>query len=664
MYENATVLFVPAMAILVVVLQFICMGGASRTQPKRGIIAGLTAAIAVLFILWRGKGLIAAIHNGGESVMLYFSSVIDILCLLDFLIFVLLLSRFRDRTRDAQRFAAVLATVNPRSLPHVDVWIATYNEGWDILEKVLVGATGLDWPPDRLHIYVLDDGRREWLAEHCATFGVNYITRPDNKDRKAGNHNNALARTSSPFILSLDADFIVFPRAIRRMIGFFSDPKVAIVQSPQVFRNPEPFRNNLMLQQQLPDDLDMFYKVMQPGRDGWNAAFYCGTSAMLRREALTSTGGFATESDIEDQITSMKLYQHGWQTIYLAEQLSVGLAPESVASFHDQRNRWCRGSLQILFTKHGPFARGFTLAQRLLFSQSYWFLGALTPIWYALLPGMVWILGPRIFADAPLDEVVAMPVLLLAGIWTMLLTLGERTWLPVISPACQLFIAIEMLPTAVASMLKPWGRPLIPISPVTAKGGGAIRRKIDWLSFVVLLCMVLFTIMAITFAALGPRAATIGIAETVIALSWTAYAMTVIGIALLTCVELPYVRAEQRVPLSDDIVVEAGGKSFPGVLENLSVSGAGLWLNAPSPLLRGAALTVHLRGLPPLTARLVRADAMGQQLGLAFGELGPAERRVLTERVYLGPESKPEPVNVRGIPILQGLARRFLRRDI
>ena len=664
MYENASVLFVPAMAIGVVLSQILCAVGDPRSQPRRALIAAVTGALAVIFILWRLKGLHTAIHNGGGSVWLYVSSVIDILCLLDFMIFILLLSRFRDRRRQAERFATALSMVNQRTLPHVDVWIATYNEEWTILEKVLVGAASLDWPEDRLHVYILDDGRRPWLEERCAALGVRYLTRPDNTDRKAGNHNNALAHTSSPFILSLDADFVIFPRAIRHMVGFFSDPAVGIVQSPQVFRNPEPFRNNLLMQRELPDDLDMFYKIMQPGRDAWNAAFYCGTSAMLRRDALVQAGGFATQSDIEDQITSMKLYQKGWTTVYLAEQLSVGLAPESVASFHDQRNRWCRGSLQILFTPHGPFAHGFSVVQRLLFSQTYWLMGAVTPLWYVVLPALVWLLGPRIFADAPPDEIIAMPVLLLAGIWTMLLTLGERTWLPIISPACQLFMAVEMLPTALASLLKPYGKPLIAISPVTAKGTGAIHRRVDWLTFSVLLAIILGTIAAVLFASFGPRADTIGGWEMVAALMWTVYVLAVLSIALLTCFELPYIRAEQRVPVHETMTVEHKGRVLAGIVENLSVSGVMVRLDAPSPFAIGDALTFNLAGLPPLSAHVARAGESGRDIGLVFAALNDDSRPPLIRRVYLGPEAKVYPVNVRGIPVLRALLHRFMRRDL
>ena len=159
---------------------------------------------------------------------------------------------------------------------------------------------------------MLDDGRRAWLRDLCEAHGVRYVTRPDNRDRKAGNHNHALTVSTAPFIVSMDADFVPFPNFIYRTIGFFRDPTVAVVQTPQCFYNADPLRKNLGLVKYLPDELAFFYRVMQPGRDAWDAAFYCGSAALLRRQALLDIGGFVTVTDIEDQATAVKLLSQGY----------------------------------------------------------------------------------------------------------------------------------------------------------------------------------------------------------------------------------------------------------------------------------------------------------------------------------------------------------------
>jgi hypothetical protein len=127
----------------------------------------------------------------------------------------------------------------------------------------------------------------------------------------------------------MDADFMPFPNFIYRTLGFFRDPAVAIVQTPQEFYNAEPRRKNLGLAPYLPDEQDFFYRVIQPGPDVWDAAFYCGSAAMIRRQAILEIGGFVTATAVEDQATAVKLLSKGYKTRYLNEPLSVGLATES-----------------------------------------------------------------------------------------------------------------------------------------------------------------------------------------------------------------------------------------------------------------------------------------------------------------------------------------------
>jgi len=220
------------------------------------------------------------------------------------------------------------------------------------------------------------------------------------------------------------------------------------------------------------------------------------------------------------------------------------------------------------------------------------------------------------------------------------------------------------LPTAIGSLLKPYGKPLIRILPVTAKGSGAIRRRIDWLSFSVLLLIIFGTIAAVLVAAFGPRADAIGVWERIAALFWTLYMLSICGIALLTCFELPYQRNEQRVPVHDRVTVLGAGIARAGILANLSVSGAMVRLETPARLVLGQTLTLNLASVPPLRARVARVAGEGSLIGLAFEPMEDAVRQSLTRRVYLGPEAKPEPVNVRSIPVLLALVRRFWRVDI
>ncbi|MBO3664820.1 glycosyltransferase [Microbacterium sp. NEAU-LLB] len=167
----------------------------------------------------------------------------------------------------------------------VDVFITTYNEPIELVAATARAAKAIDWP----HLtWILDDGARPEMRAVADELGVGYITRSadwDGKTRhaKAGNLNNALFQTSGEFLLILDADQIPEPQIVSKMLGWFEDPQVALVQSPQWF-------SNVTDSDPLGSQAPLFYGPVQQGKDGWNAAFFCGSNAMLRREALMQLG--------------------------------------------------------------------------------------------------------------------------------------------------------------------------------------------------------------------------------------------------------------------------------------------------------------------------------------------------------------------------------------
>ena len=112
----------------------------------------------------------------------------------------------------------------PEELPSVDVYIPTYNEPMEVLEKTITGVLCLDYP--NFKAWVLDDGRRPWVKAFCEAKGVGYLTRPDNTHAKAGNINHALTKTSADFVAIFDADFIPQRNFLMRTVGFFADPGI------------------------------------------------------------------------------------------------------------------------------------------------------------------------------------------------------------------------------------------------------------------------------------------------------------------------------------------------------------------------------------------------------------------------------------------------------
>lgn len=176
----------------------------------------------------------------------------------------------------------------------VDVFITTYNEPLDLVMETALAAQRIRFPHNT---WILDDGARDELRGLAEEHGLGYLTRSaDWADRprhaKAGNLNNALMTTSGEFLLILDADQIPEPEILDRTLGYFRNPKVALVQTPQYF-------SNVPADDPLGSQAPLFYGPIQQGKDGWNAAFFCGSNAILRREALMQLGlaGYVREVD-------------------------------------------------------------------------------------------------------------------------------------------------------------------------------------------------------------------------------------------------------------------------------------------------------------------------------------------------------------------------------
>lgn len=611
-------------------------------QPNEHRLARLmlctTVALTVLIYLdWR-SGLVwharpEEVH--GEGWVWYFY-IFEFVAFAEFGLMLFQISCMTDRLPQSNKYERHLRGMDPELLPHVDVWVATYNEQPSILEKTIIGATNLDWPKNRLHIYVLDDGRREWLRQMCAEHGVNYITRPNNKDRKAGNHNHALTISDSPFIVSMDADFVPSPKFIYRTIGFFEDPAVAVVQTPQCFYNAEPMRKNLGMVPYLPDELDFFYRVMQPCRDAWDAAFYCGSAAILRRLAIVDIGGFVTVTDIEDQATAVKLLSRGYKTRYLNEQLSVGLAAESNAVLHDQRNRWCRGSLQILFTDFGPLSwNGPRFIHRLLFLQTHWVMSSVTPLTYLLCPILFLWFGWNAFPAAHPTDILLIPVLTSITIITAVLWLSHRNFVPFFWHGLQLFMAFELLLNSFASLVKPFGKPLLKIHPVTPKGAAATGKRIDFKTLTCLLTVVVVVILGLFHAADSDRLGGQSLEMSTLLL-WITYMMVIVLIAALICFEPMYHRSNERFNLGGEAcVLHFGEVAWPAKIMNVSLSGARLQLQDTSVVNLGRHLDMDfvLRNQCRIGCTVVYITD-NKEIAVKFNPLEESVRQALIRDLY------------------------------
>lgn len=275
--------------------------------------------------------------------------------------------------------------------PTVDVFVPTYNEPLSIVSTTILAAQAIDWPQSKLNIYLLDDGNRESFKKFAQEAGVHYLTRTENTHAKAGNLNAALARSKSEYVAIFDCDHIPTRSFLQVTMGWFlKDHKLAVMQTPHYFFSPDPIERNLKVHGHIPNEGELFYGVVQEGNDHWNASFFCGSCAVLKRSALMEIGGIAVETVTEDAHTALKLSRKGYNLGYISVPLAAGLATESLNAHVNQRIRWARGMAQIFRIDNPFFGKGLKLAQRLCYAT------AMLGFFYSV-PRLIFLIAPMAY---------------------------------------------------------------------------------------------------------------------------------------------------------------------------------------------------------------------------------------------------------------------------
>jgi cellulose synthase (UDP-forming) len=244
------------------------------------------------------------------------------------------------------------------------VLIPTYNESLEVLLPTVAAAVSAELPHQT---WVLDDGDRPEVARLAAALGARYLARPEHDHAKAGNVNHALQYIDADIVVLLDADHVASRDLLRNTLGYFDDPLVALVQTPQDFYNDDSFEHHRSRGGRVArrySEQEMFYRGLQPGRNRFNAAFMCGTGAVVRVQALREVGGLAVETVTEDIHTTIRMHRAGWKTRYHNEVLARGLAAANAAQYMEQRVRWGTGAMQVLRRENPAFVSGLTFMQR------------------------------------------------------------------------------------------------------------------------------------------------------------------------------------------------------------------------------------------------------------------------------------------------------------
>lgn len=569
---------------LLLALFVIRLAGGSLTGRTIFLMVGVFIVLRYLF--WRTTQTLEFFDwvSFGAAMTLYLAEVYGIL--------IFLLGIFVN-IRPFQRDPVGLPPED--QLPTVDVFIPSYDESEEILEVTAIAAQQMDYPADKLSIYLLDDGgtdqkcrsgseeqrraasdRREKLAALCQRLGITYLTRERNEKAKAGNINEAMKKTHGEVIAIFDADHVPTRDFLQHTVGYFrKDPKLFLVQTPHFFVNPDPIEKNLGTFESAPSENEMFYRVVQPGLDYWNASFFCGSGALLRRKHLEEVGGVCGDSITEDAETALSLHAKGYRSAFVSKPLLSGLAPETMGGFIAQRIRWATGMIQIFILKNPIFKRGLTLPQRICYTNScsFWFF-PFARLVFLIAPIFFLVFGLRIYATN-WQSFTAYAIPHLVAVLAVSSYLYGRHRRAFVSELYELIQSVYCIPAIIKTVF----RPRAPAFKVTPKGEFLDETFISPLSLPFYLLTVV-NLIALVFGFARHLSGAPDMAATSITMGFAFFNLTILLAALGALLERRQRRASPRMPEFREAVLEVGDRKIDCRLQDLSLGGCSILVDS------------------------------------------------------------------------------------
>jgi cellulose synthase (UDP-forming) len=507
-------------------------------------------------------------------------------------------------------------------LPSVDVMIPSYNEEASLLEVTLRAAVIMRYPEHLLNVHLLDDGgtdqkihdpdpakaeaalhRRHELQALCARLGVHYHTRPRNEHAKAGNINHALPETDGDLIAIFDADHIPTIDFLDRTVPWMVlDQKVFLVQTPHFIISPDPIDRNLLSSfRRMPAENDMFYHTEQKGLDFWDATYFCGSAALLRRRHLDEVGGIAGETITEDCETTLALHRKGYKSVYVAQPMVSGLAPETFADFIVQRMRWAQGMTQILLLKRPFLTPGLNWHQRMGYMavMVFW-LFPFARVMFIAAPVLYLVFGLAVY-NATLVQIVAFALPHLIASYMISDVLYGRTRWPLISELYEVVQSVFLL----EAVVKVFFNPHKPSFVVTPKGSTLDHEFISPLARTFYIaCFVLFLAFLGGLYRLETEPGTRTL--TVIVMVWNLFNFLTVFASLGALVEHRQIRSAPRMPGYQKgwLTTETGEAIGNCMIDDIAAGGADLVFDDPDKAPRPGDRVVLTAYSPPL-GRLV-----------------------------------------------------------
>ena len=463
---------------------------------------------------------------------------------------------------------------------------------------------------------------------------LGYRIRPDNFHAKAGNINTALKALTSPYVAIFDCDHVPTRSFLQMTIGWFlRDNNLAMLQTPHHFYSPDPFERNLGQFHVIPNENELFYGIVQDGNDFWNATFFCGSCAVLRREALDEIGGIAVETVTEDAHTSLRMQSNGWNTAYINIPQAAGLATERLSAHVGQRIRWARGMIQILRTDNPLFAPKLSFAQRLCY------FNAMAHFLYPL-PRLIFLTAPLIYLLLSHTNVpgywaailaYALPHLTLSNLTNSRIQ-GEHRhsfWNEIYETVLSPYI---LLPTMMALINPKLGK-----FNVTAKGGIVKKSFFDVKIAQPFLVLLFFNFLGLLIAIPRffiwdrDRPGTV-----IMNVLWCFLNIIVLGVCSAVSREMRQLRGHVRIRLVAPVTIRfADGRIVSGETIDLSSGGTAVRLAEPFEVTSGEQARLEFVGSAiggDLPSTIVSGESL--TIRVKFNELTIPEQELLTTVLY------------------------------
>ena len=554
--------------------------------------------------------------------------------------------------------------VDSNVYPHVDVFIATHNEEVDLLYKTANACTFMDYPDkQKVHIYFCDDGNRPEVAKLAADLGIHYIGLKENKDAKSGNLNHALAHTDSPLIATFDADMIPQRSFLMKTVPYFfldtyieeegvwrqrteeeleKAPKIGLIQTPQSFYNPDLFQFNLYSENNIPNEQDFFSKEVNIMRNSSNAVAYTGSNTVISRQAMQDIGGFPLHTITEDFETSVRIQKEKYITYATSEVQAAGLTTTTFKSMIKQRKRWAQGVIQSLQNTNAIFTTKLPLATNISYLCGYLY-------WWSFLNRLVFILAPIMFAlfdfqimEATFKELLILwlPSYFFYSTSFRYLSSNIRTnrW----SQTIDIILAPYMIGCVLLESIGIHERKF----KVTNKNK---EEKSDLKYALPHIMLILLTVMAFIRFFKGKYGWALLYSS--IILLWLLYNLISLSYAVLFMCGRKAYRKNERIKVSESVVLTVGDKRYTGMTIDLSDGGMLLQMSQSvyipkteevGILLRSADYTAYLKG------KIVYVKKVGEAWYYAL-ETEPCtegDKRQYFQIIYDRPHTLPTTINI------------------